>query len=118
MRLAFSIDTPEFAASIEPGHPTLVVAEGPLMHLREDRFDCGQLLFDTLSPLARWLSQAFAKGNGASAPMARSTASSTELGANVMGAQIFLPLLCAIGRDSASVESPATVLGCRPQGRM
>ena len=53
--------------------PTLVVAEGLLMYLRADevrqllrrltdRFDCGEMLFDTLSALAPLLSRVLTKG--------------------------------------------------------
>jgi len=56
-----------------PGRPTLVVAEGLLMYLAErevrellgrltDRFDSGELLFDTLSPSGPRLSKIFTNG--------------------------------------------------------
>ncbi|HUH68124.1 MAG TPA: class I SAM-dependent methyltransferase [Mycobacterium sp.] len=68
-----SVTDPQWLDHIPTGHPTLVVAEGLLMHLREsevrhllerltDRFDCGELLFDTLSPLAPSLSKVLTKG--------------------------------------------------------
>jgi O-methyltransferase involved in polyketide biosynthesis len=55
------------------GRPTLVVAEGLLMYLREDevrqlltrltdRFDGGEMFFDTLSALAPLLSRLFTRG--------------------------------------------------------
>lgn len=58
---------------IPTGRPTLVVAEGLLMYLQEsevrqllerltDRFDSGELLFDTLSALAPRLSKVLTKG--------------------------------------------------------
>ena len=68
-----SVTDPQWLDQIPIGHPTLVVAEGLLMYLREsevrellqrltDRFDCGEMLFDTLSPLGPRLSKAFTKG--------------------------------------------------------
>ena len=68
-----SVTDPRWLDHIPSGLPTLVVAEGLLMYLREsdvrpllerltDRFDSGELLFDTLSPLAPWLSKAFTGG--------------------------------------------------------
>jgi methyltransferase (TIGR00027 family) len=58
---------------IPTGRPTLVVAEGLLMYLRErevwellarltDRFDNGELLFDTLAPSGPRLSKVFTHG--------------------------------------------------------
>jgi O-methyltransferase involved in polyketide biosynthesis len=68
-----SVTDPLWLDHIPTGHPTLVVAEGLLMYLQEievrrllerltDRFDSGELLFDTLSPLAPWLSKVLTKG--------------------------------------------------------
>ncbi len=68
-----SVTDPQWLDRIPTGHPTLVVAEGLLMYLSEsevrqllerltDRFDCGELLFDTLSPLGPHLSKVFTKG--------------------------------------------------------
>jgi O-methyltransferase involved in polyketide biosynthesis len=68
-----SVTDPQWLDRVPTGHPALVVVEGLLMYLREDevrqllqrltdRFDCGELLFDTLSPLAPWLSKVFTKG--------------------------------------------------------
>ncbi len=58
---------------IPTGRPTLVVAEGLLMYLGEsdvrrllkrltDRFDCGEMLFDTLWSLAPLMSKVLTKG--------------------------------------------------------
>jgi methyltransferase (TIGR00027 family) len=68
-----SVTDPQWLDDIPPGRPTLVVAEGLLMYLGEsevrqllerltDRFDHGELLFDTLSALAPFLSKVFTKG--------------------------------------------------------
>jgi methyltransferase (TIGR00027 family) len=68
-----SVTDLQWLDQIPTGHPTLVVAEGLLMYLREsevrqlverltDRFDCGELLFDTLWPLAPRLSKVLTKG--------------------------------------------------------
>ena len=68
-----SVTDPEWLDQIPTGRPTLVVAEGLLMYLQEtdvrqllerltDRFDSGEMLFDTLSPLAPRLSKVFTKG--------------------------------------------------------
>jgi O-methyltransferase involved in polyketide biosynthesis len=68
-----SVTDPQWLDHIPTGRPTLVVAEGLLMYLQEsevrqllerltDRFDSGELLFDTLWPLAPRLSKAFTKG--------------------------------------------------------
>jgi len=68
-----SVTDPEWLDRIPTGHPTLVVAEGLLMYLRgddvrrllnrlTDRFDAGELLFDTLSRLAPWLSKVLTRG--------------------------------------------------------
>jgi O-methyltransferase involved in polyketide biosynthesis len=68
-----SVTDPQWLDQIPTRRPTLVVAEGLLMYLREsevrqllqrltDRFDCGEMLFDTLSALAPLLSKALTKG--------------------------------------------------------
>jgi methyltransferase (TIGR00027 family) len=68
-----SVTDPQWLDQIPTGRPTLVVAEGLLMYLREsevrqllerltDRLDYGELLFDTLSPLGPRLSKALTKG--------------------------------------------------------
>jgi O-methyltransferase involved in polyketide biosynthesis len=68
-----SVTDPQWIDDIPTGRPTLVVAEGLLMYLQEsevrqllerltDRFGSGELLFDTLSPLAPLVSKAFTKG--------------------------------------------------------
>jgi methyltransferase (TIGR00027 family) len=68
-----SVTDPQWLDQIPTGRPTLVVAEGLLMYLREgevrellrrltDRFACGEMLFDTLSALAPLLSKLFTKG--------------------------------------------------------
>jgi O-methyltransferase involved in polyketide biosynthesis len=68
-----SVTDAEWLEQIPTGRPTLVVAEGLLMYLSEtevrallqrltDRFDCGELLFDTLSRLAPLLSKIFTRG--------------------------------------------------------
>ena len=67
-----SVTDPQWLDQIPTGHPTLVVAEGLLMYLREsevrqllerltDRYS-GEMLFDTLSPLAPRLSKVLTKG--------------------------------------------------------
>ncbi len=68
-----SVTDPQWLAQIPTGYPTLVVAEGLLMYLTEsevrqllarltDRFDSGEMLFDTLYPAAPWLSKVATKG--------------------------------------------------------
>ncbi len=68
-----SVTDPGWLKPIPVGRPTLVVAEGLLMYLQEsevrqllerltDRFEHGELLFDTLWPLGPWLSKALTKG--------------------------------------------------------
>ncbi len=68
-----SVTDSQWLDQIPTGHPTLVVAEGLLMYLHEsqvrqllqrltDRFDCGEMLFDTVWPSAPRLSKAFTKG--------------------------------------------------------
>ena len=68
-----SVTDPEWLDRIPTGRPTLVVAEGLLMYLREDdvrqllkrltdRFDDGELLFDTLSAPAPLVSKVFTRG--------------------------------------------------------
>ena len=68
-----SVTDPEWLDRIPTGRPTLIVAEGLLMYLREDevrqllkrltdRFDCGEMLFDTLSALAPLLSKVLTRG--------------------------------------------------------
>jgi O-methyltransferase involved in polyketide biosynthesis len=68
-----SVTDPQLLDQIPTGRPTLVVAEGLLMYLGEsevrqllgrltDRFDCGEMLFDTLSALAPLLSKVFTRG--------------------------------------------------------
>jgi methyltransferase (TIGR00027 family) len=68
-----SVTDPQWLEQIPTGHPTLVVAEGLLMYLQEsevrqllqrltDRFDSGEMLFDTLWPSAPRMSKAFTKG--------------------------------------------------------
>lgn len=68
-----SVTDPQWLGQIPTGHPTLVVAEGLLMYLREDevrallqrltdRFDSGEMHFDTLSPRAPLLSKLLTKG--------------------------------------------------------
>ena len=67
-----SVTDPQWRDQIPTGHPTLVVAEGLLMYLREsevrqllerltDRYS-GEMLFDTLSRLAPRLSKVLTKG--------------------------------------------------------
>ncbi|MFZ1179621.1 MAG: class I SAM-dependent methyltransferase [Mycobacterium sp.] len=68
-----SVTDSEWLDQIPTGHPTLVVAEGLLMYVCEgdvrqllqrltDRFGSGEMLFDTLSPLAPVLSKVMTKG--------------------------------------------------------
>ncbi|HEY0228502.1 MAG TPA: class I SAM-dependent methyltransferase [Mycobacterium sp.] len=68
-----SVTDPQWLSQIPTGHPTLVVAEGLLMYLTEsdvrrllarltDRFDSGEMLFDTLSALAPRLSKVLTRG--------------------------------------------------------
>lgn len=68
-----SVTDPQWLEQIPTGRPTLVVAEGLLMYLTEqqvrqllqrltDRFDCGEMHFDTLSALAPLLSKVFTRG--------------------------------------------------------
>lgn len=68
-----SVTDPRWLEQIPTGYPTLVVAEGLLMYLREsevrgllqrltDRFDSGEMLFDTLAPRAPLLSRVLTKG--------------------------------------------------------
>ena len=68
-----SVTDPHWLDHIPTGRPTLVVAEGLLMYLQEsevrqllerltDRFDSGELQFDTLSRLAPLLSKVLTKG--------------------------------------------------------
>lgn len=68
-----SVTDPQWLDRIPTGYPTLVVAEGLLMYLREsevrellqrltDRFDSGDMLFDTLAPRAPLLSKVLTRG--------------------------------------------------------
>ncbi|MCV7032047.1 class I SAM-dependent methyltransferase [Mycobacterium sherrisii] len=68
-----SVTDPHWVEQIPSGHPTLVVAEGLLMYVSEsqvralftrllDRFDHGELQFDTLSAVAPLLSKIFTRG--------------------------------------------------------
>lgn len=68
-----SVTDPQYLDGIPAGRPTLVVAEGLLMYLPEhevrrlldrltERFDYGELLFDTISPLGPPLSKVFTHG--------------------------------------------------------
>lgn len=68
-----SVTDPQWLEQVPTGHPTLVVAEGLLMYVSEsevrslftrllDRFDCGELQFDTLSAVAPLLSKVFTRG--------------------------------------------------------
>ena len=68
-----SVTDPQWLEQIPTGRPTLVVAEGLLMYLHEtevrqllarltDRFDSGEMLFDTLPPIAPRMSRVFTKG--------------------------------------------------------
>jgi O-methyltransferase involved in polyketide biosynthesis len=67
------VTDPQWLEHIPTGRPTLVVAEGLLMYLSEaevrqllerviDRFDCGEMLFDTLWALAPLMSKVLTKG--------------------------------------------------------
>ena len=67
-----SVSDPQWPEQVSTGRPTLVVAEGLVMFLPEgevrqlldrltDRFDCGELFFDTLSRLAPLLSKVLTK---------------------------------------------------------
>ncbi len=71
--ISSSVTDPQWLDHIPTGRPTLVVAEGLLMYLQEsevrqllerltDRFDSGELLFDTLSALAPRLSKVLTRG--------------------------------------------------------
>ncbi|OBA62696.1 methyltransferase [Mycobacterium sp. 1100029.7] len=68
-----SVTDPQWVGQIPTGHPTLIVAEGLLMYVAEsevrqlftrllDRFDCGEMQFDTLSAMAPAMSKLFTKG--------------------------------------------------------
>ena len=68
-----SVTDPQWLDQIPTGRPTLVAAEGLLMYLHEsevrqllerltDRFDSGEMLFDTLPPIAPRMSKVFTKG--------------------------------------------------------
>ena len=68
-----SVTDAQWLEQLPTGRPTLVVAEGLLMYLSEggvrqllarltDRFDSGEMLFDTLSALAPVLSRLFTRG--------------------------------------------------------
>ena len=68
-----SVTDLQWIERIPTGHPTLVVAEGLLMYVDEsgvhqlfghllDRFDCGEMQFDTLSALAPLMSKVFTRG--------------------------------------------------------
>ncbi len=68
-----SVTDPQLLDGIPAGRPTLVVAEGLLMYLQEtevrqlfrrltDRFDSGELQFDTLPPIAPRMSKLFTHG--------------------------------------------------------
>jgi O-methyltransferase involved in polyketide biosynthesis len=68
-----SVTDPQWLNDIPTGRPTLVVAEGLLMYLQEsevrqllarltNRFDTGELQFDTLSRFAPLLSKVLTKG--------------------------------------------------------
>jgi len=68
-----SVTDPHWLDQIATARPTLVVAEGLLMYLRidevrellhrlTDRFDCGEMLFDTLSALEPVLSKILTHG--------------------------------------------------------
>jgi methyltransferase (TIGR00027 family) len=67
-----SVTDSQWLDQIPTGRPALVVAEGLLMYLHEsevrqllqhltDRFDCGEMVFDTLWPSAPRMSKAFTK---------------------------------------------------------
>jgi O-methyltransferase involved in polyketide biosynthesis len=73
LMIGSSVTDPQWLDRIPSGHPTLVVAEGLLMYLHEhqvrqllerltDRFDHGELLFDTVSPMGPRVSKAFTRG--------------------------------------------------------
>ncbi|BBZ39496.1 class I SAM-dependent methyltransferase [Mycobacterium conspicuum] len=68
-----SVTDPQWLDQIPTGHPTLVIAEGLLMYLWEtdvrqlverltDRFASGEMLFDTLPPIAPRMSKLLTKG--------------------------------------------------------
>jgi len=68
-----SVTDPQWLVEIPTGRPTLVIAEGLLMYIEgdevralfdrlTDRFDHGELLFDTLPPIAPRVSKIFTKG--------------------------------------------------------
>jgi len=68
-----SVTDPQWLDHIPTGQTTLVVAEGLLMYLSEaevrqllerltDRFDCGEMLFDTVWALAPLMSKVLTKG--------------------------------------------------------
>ncbi len=68
-----SVTDQQWLEQISTGHPALVVAEGLLMYLWETdvrqlierltgRFDSGEMLFDTLPPIAPRMSKLFTKG--------------------------------------------------------
>ncbi len=68
-----SVTDPQWLDRVSTGRPTLIVAEGLLMYLPEhevrqlldrliSRFDYGEMLFDTLAPLAPRLSKVMTKG--------------------------------------------------------
>lgn len=68
-----SVTDPGWLADVPAGRPTLVIAEGLLMYVPEaevrqllarltDRFDRGEMLFDTLAPLAPLMSRVFTNG--------------------------------------------------------
>jgi O-methyltransferase involved in polyketide biosynthesis len=68
-----SVTDPQWLDLIPTGRPTLVIAEGLLMYLQETevrqllgrltgRFDSGEMLFDTLPPIAPRMSKVFTKG--------------------------------------------------------
>ena len=68
-----SVTDPQWLDRIPAGRPTLVAAEGLLMYLPEsevrrlldrltDRFDYGEVLFDTMPPIAPRMSKVFTKG--------------------------------------------------------
>ncbi|KPN49466.1 class I SAM-dependent methyltransferase [Mycobacterium intracellulare] len=71
--LGSSVTDPQWLGGVTTGRPTLVVAEGLLMYLPErevrrlldrliGRFGCGELLFDTISPLGPPASKVFRNG--------------------------------------------------------
>jgi methyltransferase (TIGR00027 family) len=68
-----SVTDPQWVDQVPTGRPTLVLAEGLLMYVEEsavrelvarliDRFDCGEMQFDTLSALAPRMSKLFTRG--------------------------------------------------------